>query len=448
MSLPRPKSLAGQFAVLIGVALLAAQLVNFALILNERQRLSLAQTDGPAITRFANIAADVEQAPANFRAEVIQDSSHRGARVALQSDSGVAAAARRPELESQLASALKDADVSARQVRAGDEPAPSSGTPTAGALRGAAIHLAFQRADGRWLVGRMSVARRDPWLMARLIGATAALYLIVLGAAAWLAMRLARPLADLTGAAERFGGRSEPPTVAARGPDDLRRAIEAFNAMNRRVAGLLDEKDRMLGAIGHDLRTPLASLRLRVEAMEPEAERNAVIAKIEEMSATLEDILTLARTGRPRGAAKPVDLAALAEAVVEDHAARGQAVVFEESPRLVAEADAGLLRRALANLIDNALAYAGQARVRVAKAASGGIELRVEDDGPGIPAEAIEAVQNPFQRLEGSRSRETGGAGLGLAIVRSIAEAHGGSLRLENRSPTGLAAVLTLPAPS
>ncbi len=138
----------------------------------------------------------------------------------------------------------------------------------------------------------------------------------------------------------------------------------------------------------------------------------------------------------------------MAEAVVEDHAARGQAVVFEESPRLVAEADAGLLRRALANLIDNALAYAGQARVRVAKAASGEIELRVEDDGPGIPAEAIEAVQNPFQRLEGSRSRETGGAGLGLAIVRSIAEAHGGSLRLENRSPTGLAAVLTLPAPS
>ena len=440
MRLPRPRSLAGQFAVLIGVALLVAQLVNFALILNERQRLSLAQTDGPAVTRFAGIAADVDQAPAEFRAAVIQDSSHRGARVTLQPSSDVSDAARRPDLEAQLKSALSDAGVSARQVRAQDEAPQTGRTPS----RSNVIRLEAERPDGQWLVGRISVPKRDPWLLVRLIGATAALYLIVLGAAAWLAVRLVRPLRDLTDAAERFGGRTEPEIVTARGPEDLSRAIDAFNAMNRRLAGLLDEKDRMLGAIGHDLRTPLASLRLRIESMEPEAERDAAVAKIEEMSQTLEDILTLARTGRARGALKPVDLAALAEAVAEDYVARGKPVVFESSPRLVAEADAGLMRRALTNLIDNALVYAGPARVRVA-ATGHSIELRIEDDGPGIPPDSLEAVQNPFQRLEGSRSRETGGAGLGLAIVRSVAEAHGGSFRLENRSPTGLAAILTLP---
>jgi signal transduction histidine kinase len=437
-------------AVLIGAALLVAQLVNFALVLNERQRLSLAQTEGPAIERFANIAADVQEADPGFQGAVMQDSSHRGARISLATASGVQDQARRRELEIQLQHALAAAGVKAGQVRAADEQAPTTTTRNAPAPEVAYIRLAAQRPDGQWLIGRMSTPKRDPWLLARLAGATAALYLIVLGAAAWLAVRLARPLRDLTGAAERFAGRTAPEVVSVRGPDDLRRAVSAFNDMNVRLAQLLDEKDRMLGALGHDLRTPLASLRLRVESMEPEAERDAAVAKIEQMSAMLEDILALARTGRARGQMKRVDVTALVEAIADDYAAEGRPVSFLESPRLVTEADAGLLRRALGNLIDNALTYAGQARVQLA-AAGEHIEIRVEDEGPGVPEDALEAVLHPFQRLEASRSRETGGAGLGLAIVRSIAEGHGGGLRLENRHPKGLAAVLTLarrPAPS
>ena len=445
MRLPRPRSLAAQMAVLIGAALLVAQLVNFGLILNDRQRLSLAQTEGPAIERFANIAADVQEAEGDFRAAVIQDSSHRGARISLQAASGVPEASRRTELEAQLDRALAEAGAPARQVRAADEAEPVSSVRNAPASQVGYIRLAAQSPDGQWLVGRMSVPKRDPWLLSRLIGATAALYLIVLGAAIWLALRLVRPLRDLTGAAERFAGRGEPEVVAARGPADLRQAIAAFNAMNVRLASLLDEKDRMLGALGHDLRTPLASLRLRIEAMEPEAERAVAVIKIEEMSAMLEDILALARTGRARGQMKPLDVTALAEAVAQDFADQGRPVSFGASPRLVAEADAGLLRRAVTNLLDNALAYAGEARVSVALAGEG-IEIRVEDDGPGVPADSLEDVLRPFHRLEGSRSRETGGAGLGLAIVRGVAEGHGGVLRLENRIPHGLAAVIVLPA--
>ena len=445
MRLPRPRSLAAQMAVLIGAALLVAQLVNFGLILNDRQRLSLAQTEGPAIERFANIAADVQEAEGDFRAAVIQDSSHRGARISLQAGSGVPEASRRTELEAQLDRALAEAGAPARQVRAADEAEPVSSVRNAPASQVGYIRLAAQSPDGQWLVGRMSVPKRDPWLLSRLIGATAALYLIVLGAAIWLALRLVRPLRDLTGAAERFAGRGEPEVVAARGPADLRQAIAAFNAMNVRLASLLDEKDRMLGALGHDLRTPLASLRLRIEAMEPEAERAVAVIKIEEMSAMLEDILALARTGRARGQMKPLDVTALAEAVAQDFADQGRPVSFGASPRLVAEADAGLLRRAVTNLLDNALAYAGEARVSVALAGEG-IEIRVEDDGPGVPADSLEDVLRPFHRLEGSRSRETGGAGLGLAIVRGVAEGHGGVLRLENRIPHGLAAVIVLPA--
>src|SRR4029079_640784 len=190
---------------------------------------------------------------------------------------------------------------------------------------------------------------------------TLLLYLIVLGAGVWIAMRLARPLRDLTRAADAFGGRTDPVAVPVRGPSDLRSAIEAFNAMNRRVLSLVDEKDRMLGVIGHDLPPPLASLRIRVESMEPEEDRAAAIAKIAELTAMLEDILVLARSGRAREESRSVDLAALAEAVVEECRDLGQPVELAESARLVAEAQPMLLRRALRNLIENAVKYGGNA---------------------------------------------------------------------------------------
>jgi signal transduction histidine kinase len=278
----------------------------------------------------------------------------------------------------------------------------------------------------------------------RLGAATLLLYLIVLGASLWLTLRIARPLRDLTRAAERFQGRADPIVVEPSGPDDLRLAIEAFNAMNRRVVMLIDEKDHMLGAIGHDLRTPLASLRIRIESMEPEDERDAAIAKIGEMTAMLEDILVLARSGRAREELRRVEVSALVEAVTEDYVELGKPVTFEPSERHVLEVQPNLLRRALRNLIDNAVGYGGSARVAVV-AVDGGVEIRVADAGPGIAVADLEQVLQPFHRLEASRNRDTGGTGLGLAIAQSIAESHGGRLRLSQGEPHGLIAAVFLP---
>jgi len=438
MRLPRPRSLAGQMALLLGLALLVAQLANFALILNERQKLSLAQNQGPALTRFAGVAADVVQAEPAFRAALLRDDSHRGARFALAAGSGIAEADRDAAIEAQLTAALANQGVKAKAVRAASGGGSPHMPPDAQLLRLAA------QTDAGWLTARMVTPRRDPWLAARLGLSTALLYLIVLGATIWIAMRLVRPLRALTSAAERFGGRDAPQPVVPSGPADLRRAVEAFNAMNRRVVALLDEKDHMLGAIGHDLRTPLASLRIRVEAMEPAEDREAAIATIAELTRMLEDILVLARSGRAREEARPIDVAALAEAVAEDHAARGEPVTFRPSPRVVAAVQSGLLRRALANLIDNAVRHAGDAEVSVETEADA-VLIRVADHGPGIPADAIERVLEPFQRLETSRNRATGGTGLGLAIARGIAENHGGALTLSANAPHGLIATLRLP---
>jgi signal transduction histidine kinase len=208
---------------------------------------------------------------------------------------------------------------------------------------------------------------------------------------------------------------------------------------------MLDEKDRMLGAIGHDMRTPLASLRIRAESMEPAAEREKVIETLEEMSEMLEETLALARAGRATETIRPIDLNALADAVVEEFVTLGQPVEMAAGDRLVAEVQPNLLRRALRNLIENAVRHAGSAAVSVRKAGDR-VAIEVADDGPGIPEAELANVMEPFVRLEASRNRETGGSGLGLTLARSAAQAHHGRLELENRPQGGLLARILLPA--
>jgi signal transduction histidine kinase len=435
--------------LLIGAALLVAQAVNFAFILNEQQKLSLARNEGPAIGRFAQAAAVIAATSPEARAMLL--AAHRmgpaaSYRLVPRSAIDGQRIERDSDVEQRLASTLGEAKVAFRAVRAASPMGVSRihgpGHGHHEARRN--LLLAVQLDDGMWLDARFEAPRADRWLIHRLALATGMLFVLVFGAAWWIARRLARPLRDLTRAAEGFRGRGPAEPVTPRGPSDIRRAVEAFNAMNGRTLALLDEKDRMLGAIGHDLRTPLASLRIRAENMGPEEERERLVSTVEEMAATLEDILTLARTGRAREPVRPVDLAALADAVVEEFRELGRPVVFERSERAPLEVRPNLLRRALRNLIDNAVIHGGGAAVAVEER-RGGIEIRVNDDGPGIPADRIEEVMEPFRRLETSRNRESGGAGLGLAIANAVAQAHGGRLELTNRAQGGLRASLMLP---
>ena len=259
-----------------------------------------------------------------------------------------------------------------------------------------------------------------------------------------MATRLARPLRDLTLAAERFQGPGGAPNVEPRGPADVKRAIQAFNAMSGRVRAMLDEKDRMLGAIGHDLRTPLASLRIRAENVEPEEERRKMIATIEEMTAMLDDTLALARSGRTMEPARVVDLNALVDSIVEEFRALGHDVELESNRRETASVQPNLLRPAIRNLIENGVKYGGSARASVT-ASGDQLAIEIRDTGPGIPESELARVQEPFYRLESSRSRETGGTGLGLTLARAAAQAHGGSLELINQPDGGLLARMLLP---
>ncbi|MBB4004784.1 ATP-binding protein [Aurantimonas endophytica] len=254
---------------------------------------------------------------------------------------------------------------------------------------------------------------------------------------------ITRPLRQLTRATETLGRGEAVTPLQESGPEDIRRMAEAFNRMQERLHRFVEDRTRMLAAIGHDLRTPLTTLRLRAELVEDAELQEKMLATIAEMQAMTDATLSLVRQETNSEPTRTIDLSALVESICEDLAEIGQKVSFVGSERLNYRCRPEGLRRSIRNLIENAVRYAGHAEVRLVSTRSA-IEIVVEDEGPGIPLERIEEVFAPFFRLEGSRSRETGGIGLGLSIARAIARQHGGDIVLSPRQP-GLKAALVLP---
>lgn len=308
--------------------------------------------------------------------------------------------------------------------------------------------VAGMRPEGEteWTVARWMLPERERRQLGWLIGQTLLLYVVLVGGLAWLLRRITRPIAALTKRLEHFAATREiDGQLEPSGPDDTRRLIAAHNAMEARIAALLNEKDVMLGAIGHDLKTPLTALRVRIESVEDRAERAKMAATIEDIARSLDDILSLARVGRPSDPMERTDLSALLASVAEEYEDRGEPVELGATQRLALPLRATWLRRALRNLIENAVRYGHRACVSLTRDGNWAV-VRIEDDGPGIPEGEIAAMMEPFARGESSRNRETGGAGLGLTLARAIAEQHGGTITLRNRSAgAGLVAELRLP---
>ena len=301
-----------------------------------------------------------------------------------------------------------------------------------------------------WTVARWPLAAGEPRQLGSLILQTLLLYVVLVGGLAWLLRRITRPIAALTKRVEHFAATREiDGQLEPSGPDDTRRLIAAHNAMEARIAALLNEKDVMLGAIGHDLKTPLTALRVRIESVEDPAERAKMAASIEDITRSLDDILSLARVGRPSDPLERTELSALLASVAEEYEDMGEPVTLGATERIALPLRATWLRRALRNLIENAVRYGGAARVSLEREGQFAV-VRVEDDGPGIPAGEIAAMMEPFARGDASRNRGTGGAGLGLTLARAIAEQHGGAIALSNSTgadgkSAGLLAELRLP---
>ncbi len=458
-----PRNLLGQTLLAVALALLVAQAVSAVLLYRAAEnRREAAVLNAAAISLLVDPGQRAQRRAIarRLRQNAPQPVMARSMRDELTSRNPLLPGERsRSALEASLAQILAGQGVTASDTlvalrRAGDDPVlrkRAAESARFAATPGWADRLilvaAIQReAEGTWQVARVPVPEREPRVVGAIIAQTLVLVLVLTGVLYWLLRRITRPLAALTERTERFARTQDAADpLEPSGPEDIRRLQAAHNAMEHRIAALLDEKDVMLGAIGHDLKTPLTALRVRIESVEDESQRAKMAAGIEDISRSLDDILSLARIGRAKAPPEPAQIGALAEAVVEEFEDMGETVSYTGTERIVLPVQVTWLRRALRNLISNALRYGGRADVSLLRE-NGMVVLRVEDNGPGIPPDQIVTMLEPFQRGEASRNRATGGAGLGLTLARAIAEQHGGELVLANRAEGGLRAEIRLPA--
>jgi len=304
--------------------------------------------------------------------------------------------------------------------------------------------VSLQLNDGGWLNFAVPINVTSHFWSMRFWLSMAVMILAVVIFAAIVVHHLIKPLRLFVRAANRFGLDVEAPALPETGPREVREATRAFNDMQHRIRRMIDSRTHMLAAISHDLRTPITLLRLRAEFIEDEDERGKTMATLDEMESMIAATLAFARQDAETEESRRVDLGALIESICNDMGDVGHAVAFDPPETLTLECRPTALRRALSNLIENAVKYGSGARVRLAEKPNS-IEVLIEDAGPGIPPEELERVFEPFYRMETSRNRMTGGVGLGLSVARTVVHAHGGEIHLSNRPEGGLRVSIDLP---
>jgi two-component system OmpR family sensor kinase len=304
------------------------------------------------------------------------------------------------------------------------------------------FEAALRQLDGSWRIVAPQRQLIAPWQQRNMIVLSVA-FVVVMPLAWWFARRLASPFSAFARAAERLGRDPDAPPLNMRGSAEVVAAAAAFNLMQERLNRYVSNRTTMIGAIAHDLRTPLTRLRFRIEAA-PDELKTKLSGDLDEMEAMVASTLAFVQDATRPVERTKLEISSLVETVMDEAAETGRDAAVVRAERAVVDGDPIALKRLVTNLVDNALKFGSSARGRVFSEAGMAI-VEVDDDGPGVPAGDIERAFEPFHRLESSRSRETGGAGLGLAVVRAIARGHGGEVTLQNRPEGGLRARVCLP---
>ncbi|MEO1601697.1 MAG: ATP-binding protein [Pseudomonadota bacterium] len=451
---PWPATLRGQLICLLLLALVLSQAVAAQFFFGERIRAVQAAFAGEALSRMASVALLLERTPETGHARILAVGSTRLARLTLARRGALARTGSDRMsgfLRARLLRALQDLEdrdwrervrVAVRRRHGDDDDDHDDDDHR---RRGPDQLLASIALDsGQWLTLQVDFPRPPlQWAWPALVQLVLAAFAIVLIVTLTIG-RTTRSLRMLAGAADRFGRGARDEPVPPRGPVEARRLITAFNAMQERLARYVADRTRLLAAISHDLKTPITTMRLRAELVEDEETRAKLLAGLDEMQRIVEATLAFAHEEAAEEPMRAVDLRALVESIAEDYEELGQPVTLGDLAPAVVLCRTVALRRALRNLIDNAVRYGGKAEVALTVKA-GMARVAISDRGPGLPEDVLETMFEPFVRLEPSRNRETGGVGLGLSIARTILQRHGGDVRLENRAEGGLTAVAMLP---
>ena len=455
-----PQSLFGQTLLILLAGLVVSHALGSWIYTADREQAVRAVGGFATAQRIANLTRLVQDTPHEARQRLVAALSDQSFRVSLSSqplqaqsgdDDPFAAQAIREFLIDQLSlGATRQPRVTA-SARGGPPFGPWHGMGHGPMMHGFGGFAAFRDlqvsiplADGPWLSFATALPAGGPAFSAQFVLSMAIMAMIILAVTVWAVRRVTAPLASLATAAERLGHDVEAPPLPEVGTTETRLAARAFNDMQKRLRNLIDNRTRLLAAISHDLRTPLTLLRLRAETVENAQERDKMLSTITEMDSMIGATLEFARdqsTSEPR---RQTDLTSLLQSVVDDMRDAGVPVRMEPAAPIFYECQPAALRRGIRNLLDNAVKYGKSGSVAI-RTTPRTIEIHIDDEGPGIPEAQLLRVLEPFYRVEESRSRETGGVGLGLAITQSIVQGHGGTLTLSNRPTGGLRAGITLP---
>jgi len=453
-----PQSLFGQTLVVLLAGLVVSHLIGAWVYTADREQAVRAVGGMAAAQRIANITQLMSEAPADWRDRLVTAVSDPTFRVTLSTapllpstvaDQNNAAIAIGNVLAEELKSwaqqirvRLPGSDAAAPMMPGPHVMMMDGGMHVMGSWRDLQVSVLLN--DGQWLSFATMVPKTGPAVSWQFIVSMALMGLVVLVVSIWAIGRVTAPLAAFAQAATALGKNLKAEPLQESGTREVRQATRAFNDMQTRLIRLIEGRTRMLAAISHDLRTPLTLLRLRVESAPECEDREKMLATINEMNGMIGSVLDLARSNASLENRRPMDLTALVESIVDDMKDAGFPVTMQPSSGVIYECYGAALKRAVTNLIDNAVKYGRTARVAICEVPTL-LKIIVEDEGPGIPEHELGRVTEPFYRVEESRSRESGGAGLGLAIAVSVIEAHGGELKLANRREGGLRAEVRLP---
>ena len=451
-----PRSLGGQLLFMLLLALAITQGLGLLLLTDERNRAVRAALGLEAAGRAANLVLLLDSAPHELRPSILRAADSPLVRFDIGPEPEAPHnSAQADEVLRQIRQILGEPE---REVRADvhalspasmpfPEGVPATMRPMheammAGRTDPIELTLSIRLAAGDWLNVRTMFHRPSLQLSPQALLPLLLMAVAVALVAWWTARRVVGPMRALAIGADRLGRGLEADPLPLAGPSEVQETTQAFNRMKDRLTRFVNERTHMLAALSHDLRSPLTAMRLRIEMLDETEDSLRLKALVEEMQAMVEATLEFARGVAKAEPPSDVDLAALLADLVGD--VGGERATLAPSPPAPVTIRPTALKRALRNLIDNAVRYGGSAQVTLAQEPGTAI-ITIADRGPGLPADQLETVFEPFVRLEGSRSRDTGGVGLGLAIARTIIQAHGGTVTLRNRREGGLEAVVTLP---
>ncbi|MFV1981972.1 MAG: ATP-binding protein [Thiohalomonadales bacterium] len=456
-----PQSLFGRLALILFFGLLLAQLASIALQFRDRGQRLFQASGLYSAERIAEIVRLLDDANSIERNRLVTILSVAPLRVSLNTAvwSELDTAAKNwPAIEFRKRLLRQLGDNYSLRVAISDHPSTGAkqGMHNSGdhtmqhmqsmgmALPEALVFFAqVKLTDGSWVSFENSISEELFTDSTTLLLMLAILIFTVLAISLFAVSWVTRPLTMLTRAAHKLGANINQPPLSETGPIELRDAARAFNSMQNRLQNFIEDRTRLLTAISHDLKTPITRMRLRAEMLDDPEQRGSFIKNLDEMQLIASETLDFLRADDAREPLQAIDICALLEAISDDAAELGQQVTIESCLIKPCFARPMAIKRCIANLVENAIKYGSNARISTQDNEQT-LVITITDSGPGIPQQYLETVFEPFYRLETSRSRETGGSGLGLSIARNIALSHGGNLRLLNNPNGGLQAILTL----